>query len=99
MTKTATATVEGVTVTFPDVTVEEIREQAARLPEIEAAFKKVENPTDWKAPIEAVIDEADLEAVREAVDFFTGTTIEATPIGGGQVFVEADGYRAGPAGP
>ncbi len=65
--------------------------------ELDAAFDKVKNPTHWKDPIEAVIDEADTAIVTAAIIHFTGTVPEFV-FEGSQCYVVADGYRAGPCG-
>jgi hypothetical protein len=68
--------------------------------ELHAAFQKVKNPTDWKAPINAVIDEKDMDIVEQAIVYITATS--GTFTRGkkkGTLRVRADGYRNGPAGP
>lgn len=55
-------------------------------------------PMDWKAPLEAIVPPGvDLDALAEAIKFFTATTAVFRTIRGG-VIVNAAGYRAGPAG-
>jgi hypothetical protein len=65
--------------------------------QLHAAFEKVKNPTHWKDPIEAVIDDADIAIVEAAIIYFTGTVPEFFHEKG-QCYVVADGYRAGPFG-
>jgi hypothetical protein len=65
--------------------------------ELDAAFDKVKNPTHWKDPIEAVIDDADIAIVTAAIIHFTGTVPEFFHEKG-KTYVAADGYRAGPCG-
>lgn len=68
--------------------------------ELMDAFSAVEEPGDWKAPIDQVVPEDfDLDAIAAAVEFFTATEATFTDAGGRRVRVEADGYRMGPAGP
>jgi len=69
-----------------------------------AAFDQVMTLEDWRGPIHAVVGEdADLPLIAEAVIHFTATVPSFTrvtmPGGATYVRVEADGYRAGPAGP
>lgn len=63
------------------------------------AFDRVRQPGDWKAPIRAMIDRADLAVTAEAVEYFTATELRVLTDHGDQLVIEADGYRAGPAGP
>jgi hypothetical protein len=65
----------------------------------EDAFSQVQDPDDWKAPIDTVVDaRQDLELVRQAIVYFTATVPTFSDAGDGQVRVQADGYRMGPAG-
>jgi hypothetical protein len=72
--------------------------------ELTAAFDLVEPSTHWKDPIDAVVPAtADLELIQEAVIHFTATTPTFTRCPSGdptdcRIRVQADGYRAGPAG-
>lgn len=74
---------------------------------LKAAFDLVANKTDWKAPVDALVEgescDFSEDVIVDAVLFFTGTT--ATVSRGfdcGAVAstyrVRAAGYRAGPAG-
>ena len=65
--------------------------------ELKEYFEKVQNPNDWKAPINALVDPADVDGVTEAVIFYTGTIPEYKR-SGKQVRVTAVGYRMGPCG-
>lgn len=72
--------------------------------ELEAAFDKVSDPSDWRGAIEAWVDLEDLELTRAAVMFFTATALEEVErkeAGNMTVLVrvKAAGYRMGPAGP
>ncbi len=68
-----------------------------RLDQLAAAFDRVRDPRDWKAPIRAVIPEADLLVVERAVLWFTGTApvFEVAPGEAFQLVVLAPGYRLG----
>lgn len=68
---------------------------------LDRIFDTVCDENDWKAPISAVIPPRTFAVVDTAVEFFTATRIRAIgiyPDGSGRILVEADGYRAGPAG-
>ena len=69
--------------------------------ELTAAFNKVENPKDWRAPINKTIEADDglLDVICEAVIFFTGTVPEFKLLKNGKYRVTAIGYRNGPCGP
>jgi hypothetical protein len=68
-----------------------------RLDQLAAAFDRVRDPRDWKAPIRAVIPEADLLVVEKAVLWFTGTVpvFEVAPGETDRLVVLAPGYRLG----
>lgn len=68
--------------------------------ELEAAFNAVQNPTHWKDPIHAWVANAEVEVTLDAIGFYTGTAGLITRIADDRrsKFIEADGYRAGPAG-
>ena len=68
------------------------------LAEIKKAFNKVQNPSDWKAPISATIKENEREVMAEAIKFYTATEAHFRPAGPGLLSVYAKGYRLGPAG-
>jgi len=71
-----------------------------RLEQLAAAFDRVRNPRDWKAPIRAVIPAAERPVVEKAVHWFTDTVpvFEAAPGETDRLLVRAPGYRLGPAG-
>lgn len=69
------------------------------LEQLDAAFLKVRTEGDWRAPIDAIIDEADRAVVEAAVVYFTATEAMFTSAGEGKLHVMAVGYRMGPAGP
>lgn len=63
-------------------------------------FDSVADPSDWRNPIDAVINLADFADIAEAVDFYTSTDIESVELlPGNKCRVTAVGYRNGPAGP
>jgi hypothetical protein len=76
------------------------RETGYRHEELAAAFERVRNPRDWKAPIRAIIPAAERPVVEKAVLWFTATVPEFVPATGatGRLVVNAPGYRLGPAG-
>lgn len=76
-------------------------EYAAAQKQQEEAFALIEQPGDWKAPIDAVIPVEDYDRCREACDFFTATKLEIVEQlhYGKFLRVKAIGYRNGPAGP
>lgn len=68
--------------------------------ELLRTFEAVQEPGDWKAPIDILIDERHAEAVRQAVIFFTATEPKIVQVAAtGIARVTAEGYRMGPAGP
>jgi len=74
--------------------------------ELKTAFKRIANPDDWKAPINAriKIDCASEGACREmnlieaAAVFYTATQLTWDFLGGDEFVVSATGYRNGPCG-
>ena len=70
--------------------------------QMEIAFKMVQNPLDWKAPICASVKGEWVALVVEAIKHFTATvptiTMRQTPAAGITFLVESIGYRMGPAG-
>jgi len=78
-------------------------ERAARRRRL--AFEAVANPTDWRAPIDAVIDIDDLDLTTDAIHYYTGCEVITTPVEYNdsgtvsKVQIDAAGYRFGPAGP
>jgi hypothetical protein len=71
-----------------------------RREQLGAAFERVRNPSDWKAPIRALIPMAERRLVEQAVLWFTDTVPIFLPATGapGRLLVRAPGYRLGPAG-
>jgi hypothetical protein len=66
--------------------------------ELEAAFERVRDRQDWRAPIDATITRAEKPAVEAAIQFYTASRPTFFRVRGGYR-VRAAGYRAGPAGP
>lgn len=75
----------------------------ARQPYLEAAFSAVQNPADWKAPIDYILratkDEPLVRMICEAIEHFTATVATVTPVSGDDhlLRIQAKGYRLGPA--
>ena len=76
------------------------RQTGYRLEQLAAAFDRVRNPRDWKAPIQAVIPVTERPVVEQAVRWFTDTAPEfaAAPGAMDLLVVKAPGYRLGPEG-
>lgn len=105
MPKYRSATVNGITV-FADLPEGVIMEDGRLNPEalrggyskeqLEEAFRKIADSTNWKNPIDAVIDEADLKVCEYACQFYTGgqLTITGVMMGseGDKLRVKAPGY-------
>jgi len=62
------------------------------------AFAQIQNPTDWKAPIDCIVPFATASVYHEAIEFITGTTPTSERAPGGAFRLQAVGYRAGPCG-
>ena len=66
--------------------------------ELDKAFSKIQNKINWKHPVNAIIDEKDLELVTEAIIFFCGCVPTFTPIFSSpsepKLWVQAVGYYA-----
>lgn len=62
--------------------------------ELRTFFDAVANPSNWKLPIDCVVtaDAAQLAMLSHAVAFFTGSTLDAWPMGGDRWRVTAIGY-------
>jgi hypothetical protein len=65
-----------------------------------AAFDRVRDHHDWKAPIRSTIHVSERAVVAAAVQWFTGTTAEFVEVPGtpDTLLVEARGQRLGPSG-
>ena len=71
--------------------------------ELEEAFNRVKDPSDWKAPIAANVLSSQLDITCEAITHFTATAPRFFPAGYNDArqpiyHVTSPGYRAGPAG-
>ena len=68
-----------------------------RMEQLAAAFDRVMNPRDWKAPIRSVIPEAERDLVGQAVRWFTNTdpVFEPAPGQPDCLVVVALGYQLG----
>jgi hypothetical protein len=63
--------------------------------QLKVAFENVQDATDWKNPIDKIIDDPGAEnlvCLREAVIYFTGSVPTITKAGEGKVHVKANGY-------
>ncbi len=67
--------------------------------DLEEAFDAVRDRDDWRAPIQAEIQQSEVLIVCAAITHFTGTVAELTNLADGLVEVRSVGYRAGPCGP
>lgn len=56
------------------------------------AFSKVQDNSNWKNPINAIIRKESVDAVNEAILYFTGSKPTFTNRDDGYVNVTADGY-------
>jgi len=74
---------------------------------LQAAFERVRDPNDWKAPINFVgyMTDDQIRVTRAAIIYFTATVPEITTLrmtglveGEKTVEIRAVGYRMGPAG-
>ena len=70
--------------------------------QLENAFYKVQNLSDWKAPIDTTIQLKDYELCASAVEFYSATPLTIVKLksfkGDVTLQVAAIGYRSGPAG-
>ena len=69
--------------------------------ELEQAFDSVCDPADWKAPIRTPANDLkfDLDLVKDSIEYFTATVANFETDNAGAIWLVADGYRMGPAGP
>jgi hypothetical protein len=71
---------------------DEQKHEGYRIGDLRLAFDRVKNGENWKYPIATYISETVEDITRVAIIFFTGSTPHFTPMGGGWLRVEADGY-------
>ena len=82
---------------FRRETEDRVRENHDRL---SAAFKRVHDPDDWRAPIAAWVDGESVDVVVDAIRHFTGTDPRVEEgVDRGRWLVTSEGYRNGPCGP
>ena len=63
------------------------------------ALSAVQDPDDWRNPIDAVIEADQLDITLEAIAHFTGTNAEYFERDDSTYEVTSVGYRNGPCGP
>ena len=81
--------------------IDDHRHNGIRVGELRAAYDRIRNPVDWKAPIDAILRLDQVPIAQAAVEFFTATKLRITTSYAeprNYVRVQAIGYRAGPAG-
>ncbi len=74
--------------------VAEVRGRQVLRGDLRKAFEAVQDPANWKNPIDKLVDAEsfDADVTRAAVEFFTGGTAEIFPMPGGGFRVMAAGY-------
>ena len=65
---------------------------------LRSLFSTICDPHDWRKPIRATVPKEKASTYLEAIEYFTATKGNVVEDLGGTVTIEADGYRAGPAG-
>jgi len=67
--------------------------------QLEAAFDKVADPSDWRNPIYEVVDRDEVEVTVRAIQHFTAAPVQVKDLEWGDEFmIKSPGYRLGPAG-
>ena len=61
------------------------------LRELKEAFDRVADPEDWRAPIDRVVAEVELEVTKSAIIFYTAKTPMVEEWTGGRTFTAASG--------
>ena len=61
--------------------------------DLRAAFETVEDKTNWKNPIDAIIAGKDLKLIKYAIEFFTGSGSMFKKAATGKLRVLASGYN------
>lgn len=56
------------------------------------AFDAVKDRDNWKMPVAAPIQASERDIVAKAITFYTGSVARFSPLPGGRLLVEADGY-------
>lgn len=69
--------------------------------QLRTAFENVQDPTDWRGPIDFAGDmhPEDVAATVAAIRHFTATEPKVSTLANGETRIESVGYRMGPAGP
>jgi hypothetical protein len=62
--------------------------------QLEAAFKKVQHPENWKFGNKVWVEEAELDVTCHAIDYFTGGEWEDYETQGTKHLIEFPGYYA-----
>lgn len=65
---------------------------------MQAIFRELSNPDDWKAPIDCIVPFAFAATAQEAITFITGTVPNAERLPTGEFRLTSVGYRMGPCG-
>jgi hypothetical protein len=65
---------------------------------LRTAFALVQNPEDWKAPIDCIVPAEAAAFIYDAIVFVTGTVPYSTVGSDGRYHMKAIGYRNGPCG-
>lgn len=61
--------------------------------DLHVAFRKVQNEENWKLPIQATVEESEIELVSDAIAFFTGGRPERVGRDtNGKIEIRAHGY-------
>jgi hypothetical protein len=66
--------------------------------QLHEAFSRVQDETHWKNPIDSNCKVEEIELMRSAIRYFTGTEADFGQPINGVVTVRAIGYRNGPCG-
>ena len=63
------------------------------------AFGQIQNPDDWKAPIDCIVPMESASLVYYAIVHFTGMAPTSTRLSDGRFHMTCVGYRMGDCGP
>ena len=66
---------------------------------LKTAFELIQNPEDWRAPIDAEVPTCYKEIYIEAIKAMTATDPRVIEVRPGRTRLTSIGYRMGPAGP
>ena len=68
--------------------------------QLDAAFKKVADPSDWRNPINyAVVDRDDVHVTVCAIQYYTAAPVQVKDLQwNDEYMIFSSGYRLGPAG-